>query len=114
MTCLRGEAYNKITTILQVVVTEIVEDNTPGFYTHLFPVEKASSRWRPDLSVLNLLLHQMLTMEMPQSVLVLIREGGFMVLMGRQGVYLHKPLHTSYRNYMQFVSQDMMYCTVLV
>ena len=51
---------------------------TPGFYSRLFLVRKATGEWRPiiDLSSLNVFVHcPRFTMEMPRSILRALQQG---------------------------------------
>ena len=51
---------------------------TPGFYSRLFPVTKATGEWRPiiALSSLNVFMHcPSFTMEMPRSILGALQQG---------------------------------------
>ena len=60
---------------------ERVQDPGPGFYSHLFLVEKALGGWRPviDLSPLNEFVRQTpFKMETASSVLLSVREGDFL------------------------------------
>ena len=61
---------------------------SPGFYSRLFLVQKASGSWRPiiDLSTLNdYVTSSHFHMETPQSVLCSIRPGNWMVSLGPAG-----------------------------
>ena len=67
---------------------EIVLDPGPGFYSHLFLVEKAMGGWRPviSLSPLNGFVRQTpFKMETAASVLLSVREGGFPSFRGFEG-----------------------------
>ena len=74
---------------------------SPGFYSRLFLVQKASGSWRPiiDLSTLNdYVTSSHFHMETPQSVLRSIRPGDWMVSLD-----LQVPVHHDSRSYLRFV-----------
>ena len=79
---------------------------SPGFYSRLFLVQKASGLWRPiiDLSTLNdYITSSHFHMETPQSVLRSIRPGDWMVSLDLQDAYLQVPVHHDSRRYLRFV-----------
>ena len=79
---------------------------SPGFYSRLFLVQKASGSWRPiiDLSTLNdFITSSHFHMETPQSVLRSIRPGDWMISLDLQDAYLQVPVHHDSRRYLRFV-----------
>ena len=85
---------------------------SPGFYSRLFLVQKASGSWRPiiDLSTLNgYVTSSHFHMETPQSVLRSIRPGDWMVSLDLQDAYLQVPVHHDSRRYLRFVVEGMTY-----
>ena len=79
---------------------------SPGFYSRLFLVQKASGSWRPiiDLSTLNgYITSSHFHMETPQSVLRSIRPGDWMISLDLQDAYLQVPVHHDSRRYLRFV-----------
>ena len=79
---------------------------SPGFYSRLFLVQKASGSWRPiiDLSTLNdYVTSSHFHMETPQSVLRSTRQGDWMVSLDLQDAYLQVPVHHDSRRYLRFV-----------
>ena len=69
---------------------------SPGFYSRLFLVQKASWSWRPiiDLSNLNdYITSSHFHMETPRSVLSSIRPGDWMISLDLQDAYLQVPVH---------------------
>ena len=79
---------------------------SPGFYSRLFLVQKASGSWRPiiDLSTLNeYITSSRFHMETPQSVLNSIRPGDWMISLDLQDAYLQVPVHHNSRRYLRFV-----------
>ena len=80
---------------------------SPGFYSRLFLVQKASGSWRPiiDLSTLNdYITSSHFHMETPQSVLRSIRPGDWMVSLD-----LQVPVHHDSRRYLRFVVEGRTY-----
>ena len=78
---------------------------SPGFYSRLFLVQKASGSWRPiiDLSTLNgYVTSSHFHMETPQSVLHSIRPGDWMISLDLQDAYLQVPVHRDSRRYLRF------------
>ena len=79
---------------------------SPGFYSRLFLVQKASGSWRPiiDLSTLNdYITSSHFHMETPRSVLSSIRPGDWMISLDLQDAYLQVPVHHDSRRYLRFV-----------
>ena len=79
---------------------------SPGFYSCLFLVKKASGSWRPiiDLSTLNgFITSSRFHMETPRSVLNSIRPGDWMISLDLQDAYLQVPVHHDSRRYLRFV-----------
>ena len=71
---------------------------SPGFYSRLFLVKKASGSWRPiiDLSTLNdYITSSRFHMETPRSVLNSIRPSDWMISLSLQDAYLQVPVHQS-------------------
>ena len=85
---------------------------SPGFYSRLFLVQKASGSWRPiiELSTLNDYVTSFhFHMETPQSVLRSIRPGDWMISLDLQDTYLQVPVHRYSRRYLRFVVQGQTY-----
>ena len=79
---------------------------SPGFYSRLFMVMKASGAWRPviDLSTLNLGIQQTsFQMETLQSVLLSVHPGDWMVSLDLREVYLQVPMHPDSRKFLRFM-----------
>ena len=79
---------------------------SPGFYSRLFLVQKASGSWRPiiDLSTLNdYITSSRFHMKTPRSVLSSIRPGDWMISLDLQDAYLQVPVHHDSRRYLRFV-----------
>ena len=79
---------------------------SPGFYSRLFLVKKASGSWRPiiDLSTLNhYVTSSRFHMETPRSVLNSIRPGDWMISLDLQDAYLQVPVHHDSRRFLRLV-----------
>ena len=79
---------------------------SPGFYSRLFLVQKASGSWHPitDLSTLNdYITSSRFHMETPRSILSSIRPGDWIVSLDLQDTYLQVPVHHDSRRYLRFV-----------
>ena len=79
---------------------------SPGFYSRLFLVKKASGSWRPiiDLSTLkDYITSSRFHMETPRSVLNSIRPGDWMISLDLQDAYLQVPVHHDSRRFLRFV-----------
>ena len=77
---------------------------SPGFYSRLFLVQKASGSWRPiiDLSTLNdYVTSSRFHMETPRSVLSYIRPGDWMISLDLQDAYLQVAVHHDSRRYLR-------------
>ena len=91
---------------------EVVQHPSPGFYSRLFLVAKASGGWRPviDLSPLNGFLQQTpFKMETMTTVLASIREGDFMASVDLSDAYFQIPVHPSSRKYLRFAIRGTVY-----
>ena len=80
---------------------------SPGFYSRLFVVQKASGAWRPviDLSSLNRFIQKTkFKMETVQSVLASIRQDDWMFSIDLQDAYFQIPIHQDSRKYLRFSS----------
>ena len=103
---IRGVALNQeLLNLLQKGAVEPAPQS-PGVYSRLFLVKKASGSWRPiiDLSTLNLFItSSRFHMETPRSVLNSIRPGDWMVSLDLQDTYLQVPVHHDSRRFLRFV-----------
>ena len=80
---------------------------TPGFFSRMFVVTKASGDWRLiiDLSALNLNVDQTpFRMETSQTVLRAVRRNGWMVSMDLKDAYLRIPVHPASRRFLRFTA----------
>ena len=94
---IRGVALNQeLQNLLRKGAVEPAPQS-PGFYSRLFLVKKASGSWRPiiDLSTLNGFI--------TSSVLNYIHPGDWMVSLDLQDAYLQVPVHHDSRRYLRFV-----------
>ena len=95
----------EVETMLSKGAVEVVTDRSPGFYSRLFLVEKASGGWRPviDLSPLNRFVRQTrFRMETVRSVMDSIRRNDFLLKIDLKDAYFQIPIHKNYRKYLRF------------
>ena len=86
--------------------------SSPGFYSHLFVVQKASGSWRPviDLSSLNGFVQLTpFRMESNQSVFHSIRCFDWMISIDLKDAYLQVPIHPDSRKFFKFVVDGRVY-----
>ena len=103
---IRGVALNQeLQNLLRKGAVEPAPQS-PGFYSRLFLVKKASGSWCPiiDLSTLNhYVTSSCFHMETPRSVLNSIRPGDWMISLDLQDAYLQVPVHHDSRRFLRFV-----------
>ena len=81
---------------------------SPGFYSRLFLVRKATGEWRPiiDLSSLNVFVHcPSFTMETPRSILRALQQGQWLTSLDLKDAYFHIGIHPADRRYLTLLSQ---------
>ena len=84
----------------------------PGFYSHLFLVEKKTGGWRPvlDLSSLNRFIRkesfQMLT---PQRAMGALSLGDWSATIDLKDAYFHIPIHRLYCRYLRFAMEGKIF-----
>ena len=104
---IRGKALeSEVQALLNKGAIELTPLPSPGFYSRLFVVMKASGAWRPviDLSTLNLRVQQTsFKMEMLQSVLLSVRPGDWMVSLDLKDAYLQVPMHPDSSKFLRFM-----------
>ena len=79
--------------------------STPGFYSRIFVVPKASGGFRPvlDLSTLNTYVRTYnFRMETPQSILDAVRQGDWLATIDLKDAYLQVPVHPGSRRFLRF------------
>ena len=92
----------QITLMLQKKAIPEVPPDSPGFYSNVFLVRKASGGWRPviDLKNLNAHIHAPhFRMFTTSSVLSSVRKGDYAFKIEMQDAYFHLPIHPSSRKY---------------
>ena len=85
-----------------------VEPSSPGFYSHVFVVPKASGGWRPviDLKALNEYLEAPhFKMHTVASVLNTVCVGDWAFSVDLTDAYLHVPINPESRKYLRFALQ---------
>ena len=78
---------------------------SPGFYSRLFLVRKATGEWRPiiDLSSLNVFVYcPSFTMETPRSILRALQQGQWLTSLDLKDAYFHIGIHPADRRYLRF------------
>lgn len=86
-------------------IEEVHDKSSPGFYSRLFLVEKASGEWRPviDLSALNKFSPPTsFKMETPESIRTSLRPGEWTTSVDLSDAYLHIPVHKTVRKFFRF------------
>ena len=110
---IRGKALEgEVRSLLDKRAIELAPLPSPGFYSRLFVVLKASGAWRPviDLSLLNLrVLQTSFKMETLQSVLLSVRAGDWMVFLDLKDAYLQVPMHPESRKFLRLVAGGKVY-----
>ena len=93
----------QITLMLQKNVITEVPPNSPGFYSNVFLVRKASGGWGP---VIHAPHFRMFT---TSSVLSSVRKGDYAFKIDLQDAYFHVPIHPSSRKYVRFAFENKVY-----
>ena len=105
---LRGKALEReVLSLVEKGAVELAPLPSPGFYSCLFVVMKASGSWRPviDLSTLNLrVLKSPFKIETLHSILLSVSCWDWMVSLDFQDAYLHVPVHPNSRKFLRFVA----------
>ena len=104
----KGRALSKEVTILLDKGAIEPATPSPGFYSRLFIVAKASGSWRPviDLSTLNtLIIKTKFKMETVRSVLAAIRYGDWMCSIDLKDAYFQIPIHPESIRFLRFVTE---------
>ena len=82
---------------------------TPGFYSCLFLVSKATGEWRPiiDISTLNAFLHcPSFTIDMPRSILGALWKGQWLTSLDFKDAYFHIGINPADRHNLLFCHDD--------
>ena len=110
---IRGKALEgEVLSLLEKEAIELAPLPSPGYYSRLFVVVKASGSWRPviDLSLLNLKVQKTsFKMETLQSVLLSVWAGDWMVSLDLKDAYLQVPMHPDSRKFLRFVALGKVY-----
>ena len=110
---IRGKALDaEVLSLVEKGAVELASLPSPGFYSQLFVVMKASGSWRPvkDLSLLNMkVIKTSFKMETLQSVLLSVQRGDWMVSLDLKDAFLQVPIHPDSRKYLRFVAFGRVY-----
>jgi hypothetical protein len=82
---------------------------TPGFYSRMFVVAKATGGWRPiiDLSTLNQSVFcPSFQMETPRTILLALKRGQWLTSLDLKDAYFHVPIHPESRHLLRFCFLD--------
>ena len=104
--------WEQITLMLQKNAKTEVPPDSPGFYSNVFLVRKASGGWRPviDLKNLNEHIHAPhFSMFTTSSVLSSVEKGDYAFKIDLQDAYFHVPIHPSSRKYLRFAFENRVY-----
>ena len=102
----------QISLMLQKTAITEVPPDSPGFYSNVFLVRKASGGWRPviDLKNLNAHIHAPhFRMFTTSSVLSSVEKGDYAFKIDLQDAYFHVPIHPSSRKYLRSVFVNRVY-----
>ena len=102
----------QITLMLQKNAITKVPPDSPGFYSNIFLVRKASGGWRPviDLKSLNTHIHAPhFRMFTTSSVLSSVEKGDYAFKIDLQDAYFHVPIHPSSTKYLRFAFGNRVY-----
>ena len=102
----------QISLMLQKNAVTEVPPNSPGFYSNVFLVCKASGGWRPviDLKSLNAHIYAPhFHMFTTSSVLSTVRKEDYAFKIDLQDAYFHVPIHPSSRKYLRFAFENKVY-----
>ena len=110
---IRGKALDaEVLSLIEKGAVELAPLPSPGFYSRLFVVMKASGSWRPviDLSLLNLkVIKTSFKMETLQLVLLSVQKGNWMVSLDLKDAYLQVPILPDSNKYLRFVAFGRVY-----
>ena len=105
---IRGKALaQEVLSLVEKGAVKLAPLSSPGFYSRLFVVMKASGSWRSiiELSTLNLrVLKSPFKMETLPSVLLSVWHGDWMVSLDLKDVYLQVLVHPDSRKFLRFVA----------
>ena len=110
---IRGKALEReVRSLLEKGAIELAPLPSPGYYSQLFVVMKASGSWRPVIDILlpNLKIQKTsFKMETFQSVLLSVRAGDWMVTLDLKDAYLQVPMYPDSRKFLRFVACGKVY-----
>ena len=105
---IRGKALEgEVQSLLAKGAIELAPLPSPGFYSQLFVVMKASGAWRLVIDLW--ILQTSFKMETLQSVLLSVRLGDWMVSLDLKDAYLQVPMHPDSRKFLRFMVGEKVY-----
>ena len=99
----------QISLMLQKKAITEVPPHSPGFYSNVFLVRKASGWWRPVIDLKNLNAHIHAPHFTTSSVLSSIEKGDYAFKIDLQDAYFHVPIHPNSRKYLRFAFENRVY-----
>ena len=104
--------WEQISLMLQKNAITEVPPNSPGFYSNVFLVRKATGGWRPVIDLKSLKSHihvPHFRMFTTNSVLSSVQKGDYAFKIDLQDAYFHVPIHPSSRKYLRFAFENKVY-----
>ena len=98
--------------MLQKGAIQLIQDNSPGFYSRIFMVPKQGGKWRPviDLSALNKFVNKCtFKMETPERIRESFHKDEWITSLDLTDAYFHIPVAIKYRKFMRFVIDNQIY-----
>ena len=102
----------QISLMLQKNAIKEVPPDSPGFYSNVFLVRKASGGWRPGIDLKNLNAHihaPHFRMFTTSSVLSSVEKGDYAFKIDLQDAYFHVAIHPDSRKYLRFAFKNRVY-----
>ena len=99
------ELDSQIAKMISKQAVEPADPRSPGFYSRIFVVPKATGGWRPviDLSALNrFLVIPKFSMETAESIRLSMPQGAWVVSLDLKDAYFHIPVRKGLRKYLRF------------
>ena len=101
-----------VTQMLIKGAIQLIQDDSPGFYSRIFMVPKQGGKWRPviDLSALNKFVNKSsFKMETPERIRESFRKDEWITSLDLTDAYFHMPVAIKFRKFMRFVIDNRIY-----